>query len=292
MARSGPFWAGVVLAGAAVGAVVATGVFLFRDGPVIHTGDCTVTASTGTFTQPAEQANYAALISVRAGAFDLPTFASTVGVATAMQESGLRNIDYGDRDSLGLFQQRPSQGWGTEDEVVDPYHATYKFYQVLAKVDGWEAMRVTEAAQAVQRSGFPEHYQKHADEAAAWAHAFRGEEGPGVVDCDLDPATVPGVAEDVATRIRRDFGEGKYRVDVIPSEDGIITLEALPLTEDPLANDSMQNWAVAAADSLSLTSVGQGTTVWVRSEGYVEPEAVADTLGVILTLAPRASPAP
>jgi hypothetical protein len=91
----------------------------------------------------------------------LPDRAVVIALATAQQESGLRNLDYGDRDSLGLFQQRPSQGWGTPEQVQDPVYAAGKFYDWLVTVPGWETGRLTEVAQAVQRSGFPEAYQKH-----------------------------------------------------------------------------------------------------------------------------------
>lgn len=90
----------------------------------------------------------------------LPNHAVTVALATAMQESTLLNLNYGDRDSLGLFQQRPSMGWGTPDQVMDPYYAAGKFYDGLVGVWGWESMRVTDAAQLVQRSAFPEAYQQ------------------------------------------------------------------------------------------------------------------------------------
>jgi hypothetical protein len=91
----------------------------------------------------------------------LPERAVVIALATAMQESRLRNLDYGDRDSLGLFQQRPSQGWGTPAQVQDPVYAAGKFYDGLVQVPDWEAMRLTDAAQLVQRSGFPEAYQQH-----------------------------------------------------------------------------------------------------------------------------------
>src|SRR3712207_3574887 len=91
-----------------------------------------------------------------------------------MQESRLRNLDYGDRDSLGLFQQRPSQGWGTPGQVQDPVYAAGTFYDHLVTVPGWDSGRLTDVAQAVQRSGFPEAYQKHEGAAveltAALAH--------------------------------------------------------------------------------------------------------------------------
>ena len=76
--------------------------------------------------------------------------AAVIALATARQESGLRNLDYGDRDSLGVFQQRPSQGWGTPDQVMDVAHATTTFLQHLVLVPGWEARRVTDVAAAVQ----------------------------------------------------------------------------------------------------------------------------------------------
>jgi murein DD-endopeptidase MepM/ murein hydrolase activator NlpD len=77
--------------------------------------------------------------------------ASVIALATARQESGIRNLDYGDLDSLGAFQQRPSQGWGTPAEVMDVAHATTTFLQRLVRVPGWETRRVTDVAADVQR---------------------------------------------------------------------------------------------------------------------------------------------
>lgn len=84
-----------------------------------------------------------------------------IGLITAMQESSLRNLDYGDRDSLGLFQQRPSMGWGTPQQVTDPQYAARKFFTTLKDVEGRLNMSMTEAAQAVQRSAYPDAYAKH-----------------------------------------------------------------------------------------------------------------------------------
>ena len=99
-----------------------------------------------------------------------------------MQESKLRNINRGDRDSLGLFQQRPSQGWGTPSQILDPTYATRRFYKALVKVDGWETMSVTEAAQAVQRSAYPDAYAAHEPVAHALANALTGYT-PATFDC-------------------------------------------------------------------------------------------------------------
>lgn len=91
-----------------------------------------------------------------------------VALMTAMQESSLRNLHYGDRDSLGLFQQRPSQGWGTPEQIVDPVFATKSFFghnpavdnPGLAQIENWQSMSPTDAAQAVQRSAYPQAYAR------------------------------------------------------------------------------------------------------------------------------------
>ncbi|HEY5050453.1 MAG TPA: hypothetical protein VII50_06100, partial [Acidothermaceae bacterium] len=88
----------------------------------------------------------------------LPEQAVIVALATAQQESKLTNIDYGDADSVGLFQQRQSQGWGSQAQILDPVYASGKFFDALVKVRNWEGLTVAAAAQAVQRSAFPDAY--------------------------------------------------------------------------------------------------------------------------------------
>ncbi len=101
----------------------------------------------------------------------------------------MRNLDHGDRDSLGLFQQRPSQGWGTPEQVQDPVYATNAFYDALVKVEGYRDLPVTDAAQRVQRSGFPLAYGDHEPEARLVASALTGYT-PGGFTCHLRPAPV------------------------------------------------------------------------------------------------------
>ena len=145
---------------AIVAAIVFVGVAWARSADDIpEAGSCTVDG--GTVSVTAEQAQNATTIARVARERGLPDRAVVIALATAQQESGLRNLDYGDRDSLGLFQQRPSQGWGTPEQVQDPVYAAGKFYDGLVEVPGWETGRLTEVAQTVQRSGFPEAYQKH-----------------------------------------------------------------------------------------------------------------------------------
>ncbi|MFE4972876.1 C40 family peptidase [Kitasatospora sp. NPDC056651] len=110
--------------------------------------------------KPSEQIPNARTIQATGVAMRIPVRGQVVALATALQESELRNVNGGDRDSLGLFQQRPSQGWGTPEQIMQPVYASTKFYEALQKVSGWESMTVTQAAQAVQRSGFPDAYAK------------------------------------------------------------------------------------------------------------------------------------
>ncbi|WP_406401929.1 C40 family peptidase [Streptomyces uncialis] len=107
---------------------------------------------------PAEQIPHAKTIVATGISLDVPERGQVVALATALQESRLRNLDYGDRDSLGLFQQRPSMGWGSPDQIRDPVYSSTKFYEGLLDTPGWQQMTVTQAAQAVQKSGFPDAY--------------------------------------------------------------------------------------------------------------------------------------
>jgi peptidoglycan hydrolase-like protein with peptidoglycan-binding domain len=114
-----------------------------------------------------QKQNARTIIGVGKGA-GVAQYGWVVALATSMQESTLINIDYGDRDSLGLFQQRTSQGWGTEAQIMDPVLASKAFYGVashtsnpgLLDIGGWQSMSVTQAAQAVQRSCCPDAYAK------------------------------------------------------------------------------------------------------------------------------------
>jgi len=104
-----------------------------------------------------------------------------IALATAMQESSLRNINWGDRDSVGLYQQRPSSGWGTVEQIMDPAHATRLFFggpnnpnagktRGLLDISGWESMTLTVAAQRVQISAYPDAYAKWEPSAWAWLY--------------------------------------------------------------------------------------------------------------------------
>ncbi|MFI7491834.1 hypothetical protein ACIBXA_25995 [Micromonospora echinaurantiaca] len=96
--------------------------------------------------------------------------AAVVAIATALQESKLENLghlgDRNDHDSQGLFQQRPSSGWGTVEQITDPEYSTMAFLKGLKQVDGWQDMPLTKAAQTVQVSAYPFHYAQWEQQAA------------------------------------------------------------------------------------------------------------------------------
>ncbi|WP_434551554.1 peptidoglycan DD-metalloendopeptidase family protein [Microlunatus sp. Y2014] len=104
----------------------------------------------------------------------IPARGWLVALVTALQESALRNLAHGDRDSLGLFQQRPSMGWGAPQQLLDPVYATNRFYDSLVDVHGWDRMTLAQAAQAVQRSGHPGAYAKWEATAAALVGTIAG----------------------------------------------------------------------------------------------------------------------
>lgn len=132
-----------------------------------------------------EQAGNAAKILAVARRLKIPPRGQVVAIATALQESALVNLDYGDRDSLGLFQQRPSQGWGSPAEIHDVEKSTEAFFgrakhtnnPGLLDVKSWQKMPITVAAQTVQGSGFPDAYAQHETRSVAIVEAATGTSG-------------------------------------------------------------------------------------------------------------------
>ncbi|WP_327032434.1 hypothetical protein [Micromonospora ureilytica] len=115
-----------------------------------------------------QTANVKAIIAATKKA-GLPERAAVISVATSLQESKLENLghlgDMNDHDSLGLFQQRPSSGWGTPEQITDPAYSTTAFLKGLKQVDGWQDMPLTDAAQTVQVSAYPDAYAQWEQQA-------------------------------------------------------------------------------------------------------------------------------
>jgi hypothetical protein len=213
-----------------------------------------------------EQMAHAATIAAVGIARNMPDRAVVVALATALQESKLRNLEHlgegNDHDSLGLFQQRPSQGWGTEKQIMDPRYAARRFYANLAKVKGWQRMRVTEAAQRVQRSAHPEAYEKWAEEATVLAKVLTGQQASGVT-CDTNGPDAPRAATTpagLAARIKLDFGA---KARGVTAEGTALRIPAATSK----AGWQFAHWLVAQAPTTGVTRVTFADRQWSAGDG-------------------------
>lgn len=236
-----------------------------------------------------EQAENAALITAISVQRGLPARAATIALATAYQESKLYNVESGDRDSLGLFQQRPSQGWGTAEQVLNPYYAANAFYDALVEIDGYETMRVTEAAQEVQRSGYPEAYAAHESDARILASALTGNSRAAfhcITDGDAEPAPdrlrASGLtprADTVRRELEAAFGDltmGGFAPGGVRDghqegsthyEGRAVDVFVRPITEE----NKQKGWAiaqylVAQADRLAIQNVIFDDRIWTTGD--------------------------
>ncbi|MFF7921569.1 heavy metal transporter [Streptomyces mirabilis] len=238
-----------------------------------------------------EQAVNAATISAVGTTRGLPERAVAIALATALQESGLRNIQHGDRDSLGLFQQRPSQGWGTTKQIMDPTYAAGIFYEHLAKVPGYARLPLTVAAQRVQRSGYPEAYAKHEPDATLLAAALTGH-AAATLTCEGRPGATPvGGPDSVRAALVRDFGREVLQeagADVgtagspasstasptlAPSPSVSGRTVTVPVRKDPTGASTVRqrgwelaHWAVANSSTLHIQRVSYAGREWTAGE--------------------------
>ncbi|MEW2249864.1 heavy metal transporter [Streptomyces sp. NPDC006975] len=229
-----------------------------------------------------EQAVNAATIAAVGTNRDLPERAVTIALATALQESGLRNLDHGDRDSLGLFQQRPSQGWGTEQQVMDPSYAAGIFYEHLVKVRDYTELPLTVAAQRVQRSGYPEAYAKHEQDAELLAAALTGQSAATLTCAGRPGADAAAGPDAVRAALVRDFGRGAFQEtgaevggkgrrpapapSVSAEADGRTVTVPVPAAGDRRAvrerGWQLAHWAVANASALRIRHVSYAGREW------------------------------
>lgn len=253
----------------AIGVLVVTWVLdRFEDsGPI--SPQCTARIDDlGSYRLSPEQADNAALITAIAQQRELPARASTIALATAMQESKLRNITYGDRDSLGLFQQRPSQGWGTAEEVQDPRYATEAFFDVLSRINDYDDMPVTEAAQAVQRSAFPDAYAQHETMARLYASALSGN-APATLTCHLRPATSSDTSG-FTQRMEADFPHADLQFDNNTAYINVYATQKASAVERERTKWAVAQWSVAVANTYGITSVKAEDQTWNRNGSWQE----------------------
>jgi hypothetical protein len=211
------------------------------------------------------QAGIAATIAGVASRDDLPTRAVAIAYATALQESKLANLHYGTMDSVGVFQQRPSEGWGTAREIENPVYATSRFFAALVQVPRYRHLPIDQAAQDVQRSADGSAYEQYAGVGTSLARAFTGTQ-PHAVWCSYgSPVGRPRLA--AAKRdLTSAFGQLGGRV-----------------TGDPAAvvrvDDSREGWSVAAwlmshAADYGISDVRYAGYEWRSAKGSGQWEAL------------------
>ncbi|MGW4570299.1 heavy metal transporter [Streptomyces tendae] len=245
---------------------------------------CKVAGGTGdrkTYEFTPEQAVNAATITAVGTARKLPDRAVTIALATALQESALRNLDHGDKDSLGLFQQRPSQGWGKPAEIMDPAYSAGLFYDHLVEIPGYLDLPLTDAAQRVQRSAFPDAYAKHEPDAELLAAALTGRSA-ATLTCDGRPGATREKGPDaVRAALVRDFGHDVLRPagaevggdsasprPAAGSDERTVTLPVTGGTGSGSAEErgrrgwQLAHWAVANASSLHIQRVTYAGRQW------------------------------
>jgi len=257
--------------------MVVLGLYLAfqRVAPLLKGSGCDATGDGQVITLAPGQAGIAATIAGVAQRDALPSRAVTVAYAAALQESKLQNLTYGDRDSVGIFQQRPSQGWGKPSQIENPVYATSRFFGALVKIPGYQRLPVYQAAQAVQRSADGQAYQQFQLLAAHMARAFTGQV-PHAVSCWYSQKI-----------------SGKARLDAAELEltETFGTLSARQTADPGLlvrVGSTRDGWAVAAwlvshAPQYQIANVqyagyrwtaASSTRGWARSESPTPPESV------------------
>jgi hypothetical protein len=215
------------------------------------------------FGQAADAATIAG-VAVRA---HLPSRALTIAYATAFQESKLENLSYGDRDSVGIFQQRPSEGWGTEAQLQDPAYASRAFFGALVKVPRYATIPVYEAAQAVQKSADGYAYQQYAPTGAQLAAAYTT--APHAVTCWYNPATqaadqgvsaklnLTGAVKGLEDSFGKP-GKGQPLTRISRASSG----ESATFRTSAKGGWAVANWLVSNASSYGITRVGYAGYQW------------------------------
>jgi hypothetical protein len=243
--------------------------------PLLRGSGCEVRAHGQVYKLNAGQAGIAATIAGVASHESLPNRAVTIAYAAALQESKLQDLRYGDRDSVGVFQQRPSEGWGSARELMDPVYASTKFFDALVGVRGYLKLPVYKAAQAVQRSADGTAYVQYTPTAAGLTRGFSGNV-PRAVWCWYTGEPKQQVRLAAASRqLTHAFGPLTVRTEADP---------VLRITVDrPGQSLAVAAWAVSHASRYGFTEVrvgryhwrmAKGEKGWTRSPAKVPPNTV------------------
>ena len=261
-------------------ALAVVGYFVLRQGKPLLTGSgCQAGRGAAAVTLDPEQAAIAATIAGVAHQRSLPSHAVMVAYAAALQESKLHNLSYGDRDSVGVFQQRPSEGWGPARKLKDPVYATTRFFQALATVPDYLHKPVFRAAQAVQRSADGYAYIQYQPEAAALAADFTGHSAHAVWCWSAGPS--PARANLTAARrgLAHAFGPISSHRAAAPGDDPAMTVRV----PRPALGWAVASWLVTHASSYGIHDVrydgfrwqeSSGSSGWTRDKSQTRPDVV------------------
>jgi hypothetical protein len=256
-------WGGVVLALAVILGVGAYVLFSYTR-PYLHGTGCAVDGAvkdTGVGLD-LEQAANAATIAAVARQKALPDEALVIAYATVIQESKIRNLPAGDRDSIGLFQQRPSQGWGTPQELSDPVIATGKFFDALKKIKHYDQLAPDVAAQRVQHSADGSAYAFHVDNAKILTAGFNGSQ-PAAVHCWYAPdRQVASHRDALPALLDKSYGLGQ--VTYIAGKDNL----AVMANGDQQYGWAIASWAVAYAQGYGVREIQFAGKHWTSDDGF------------------------
>ncbi len=283
--RRGCWWTAGCLIPVVVVSAVGVGAYLGYQHLLDNFGspECEFTANNQQIHySPEKSANAATIIGAGVTTRGLPSRAGQVAIATAITESKLRNLTYGDLDSLGLFQQRPSQGWGTAAQIQDPVYASNAFYNKLVSIPSWRQDSIAVAAQTVQRSGYPSAYEQHVTAAQTITASLDGTVREAVT-CRLEDATTSSSPGAVVAKMAAQTG---LRATANASD---VSLRARS-TQRAWA---VAGWAVAHAEAEGITSVTVGDRMWKRERGrggaswHTADRSAGNERSVRITLAGR-----
>jgi hypothetical protein len=232
------------------------------------------------------QAADAGIVAGVAAREHLPARALAIAYATAFQESKLENLTYGDRDSVGIFQQRPSEGWGSTTQLEDPAYASRAFFGALVQVPNYTTIPVYEAAQAVQKSAGGYAYEQYTQTGELLAADYTST--PHAVTCWYNPATEAanqGVSPDLDLT-----GALKGLADAFgqPGENAVVTritrsTDSLALSAASTNGWVVANWLVSNASSYGITRVSYAGYQWTArlTETSWQSDVSATTGGIV-----------
>lgn len=227
--------------------------------PLLQGGGCVVRGTSYDVPLSTGQAGIAATIAGVARHRSMPVRAVTIAYAAALQESDLENLSYGDLDSVGVFQQRPSQGWGTRAQLLDPVYASSRFLGALAHVAGYRHLQVYQAAQAVQHSADGSAYSQYASQGAQMAAGFSGQLAHAVWCWYGDGVGRKAHLAAASRELARTFGP----LQLTPTRDPAMHVQV----RRPSTGWAVAVWLVSHAGSYGIRSVRFGGYQWTAAHG-------------------------